>query len=78
MQKILELIESGKADGAKLVCGGSRHGDKGFFVEPTVFADVKDPMRIAQEEVSSTDDRANDIVRTSIIIRYRFSGQLCN
>lgn len=51
MEKILGLIEVGKKDGAKLLCGGKRHGDKGFFVEPTIFADVKDPMRIAQEEV---------------------------
>lgn len=34
-----------------MLCGGERVGDKGYFVQPTVFADVKDPMRIAQEEV---------------------------
>ena len=49
--KIFELIESGKTEGAKLQCGGSRHGNKGFFVESTVFSDVQDHMRIAQEEV---------------------------
>ena len=49
--KILGLIESGKKEGAKLECGGKRTGDKGFFVEPTVFTDVKDNMRIAQEEI---------------------------
>ncbi|XP_062516345.1 aldehyde dehydrogenase, mitochondrial-like [Corticium candelabrum] len=49
--KILGLIESGKQEGAKLECGGNRHGDKGFFVEPTVFSAVKDNMRIAQEEI---------------------------
>jgi acyl-CoA reductase-like NAD-dependent aldehyde dehydrogenase len=51
LNKILELIDSGKKEGAKLECGGKRHGDKGFFVEPTVFSDVKDNMRIAQEEI---------------------------
>jgi len=51
MTKILELIESGKKDGAVLCCGGKRHGEKGFFVEPTVFKDVKDDMRIAKEEI---------------------------
>ena len=51
MDKILELIESGKSQGAKLMCGGKRIGDKGYFIEPTVFADVKCNMRIAQEEV---------------------------
>jgi len=50
-KKILELIESGKKEGAKLMCGGQRAGDKGYFVQPTVFADVKDNMRIAREEI---------------------------
>lgn len=31
--------------------GGSRVGDKGFYIEPTVFTDVKDDMKIAQEEI---------------------------
>ena len=51
MDKILELIESGKSQGAKLLCGGKRIGDKGYFIEPTVFADVSGSMRIAKEEV---------------------------
>jgi len=50
-KKILELIESGKKEGAKLMCGGGRQGEKGFFIQPTVFADVKDSMRIAREEI---------------------------
>jgi acyl-CoA reductase-like NAD-dependent aldehyde dehydrogenase len=49
--KILELIESGKKEGARLLTGGARLGDKGFFVQPTVFADVTDKMRIAREEI---------------------------
>jgi acyl-CoA reductase-like NAD-dependent aldehyde dehydrogenase len=49
--KILELIESGKKDGAKLMCGGGPASDKGYFIQPTVFADVKDTMRIAKEEI---------------------------
>ena len=49
--KILDLIESGKKEGAKLECGGARHGQKGYFIQPTVFSDVKDDMRIAKEEV---------------------------
>ncbi|XP_054711886.1 aldehyde dehydrogenase, mitochondrial-like [Uloborus diversus] len=51
MNKILDLIESGKSEGAKMLCGGGRHGDQGYFVSPTVFADVKDDMRIANEEI---------------------------
>ena len=49
--KVMGYIDSGKREGAKLVCGGSRVGDKGYFIEPTVFADVKDEMTIAQEEI---------------------------
>jgi len=47
----LELIESGKKEGAKLLCGGGKQGDKGYFIQPTVFSDVKDNMRIAREEI---------------------------
>ena len=57
--KIMELIESGKKQGAKLLAGGNRIGDgKSNFVEPTVFGDVQDSMRIAQEEVR----KANEII----------------
>jgi aldehyde dehydrogenase (NAD+) len=49
--KVLSYIDSGKKEGAKLVTGGDRVGNKGYFVEPTVFADVKDDMKIAQEEI---------------------------
>ena len=49
--KIMDLIESGKREGAKLEYGGKRVGDTGFFIEPTVFSDVKDDMRIAKEEI---------------------------
>lgn len=48
----MELIDSGKKEGAKLLTGGGRYGDKGYFVQPTVFTDVQDNMRIAKEEVS--------------------------
>jgi aldehyde dehydrogenase (NAD+) len=51
MDKILDLIDSGKRAGAKLLVGGEREGDKGFYVQPTVFADVQDNHRIAREEV---------------------------
>lgn len=51
LAKILDLIESGNKEGANLLYGGTRHGDKGFFVQPTVFSDVQDDMRIAKEEI---------------------------
>jgi aldehyde dehydrogenase (NAD+) len=49
--KILGYIQSGQDQGAKLMCGGKRVGDKGYFIEPTVFSEVQDNMKIAQEEI---------------------------
>jgi len=49
--KIQDLIKSGVEEGAKLMCGGNTYGDKGYFIQPTVFADVEDHMRIAKEEI---------------------------
>ncbi len=49
--RIMGYIEAGKREGAKLLTGGKRHGDKGYFVEPTVFSDVRDEMKIAREEI---------------------------
>jgi len=49
--KVMSYIDSGKTEGARLLTGGSRVGDKGYFIKPTVFADVKDDMLIAREEI---------------------------
>ncbi len=49
--KVMGYIESGKREGAHMVCGGERVGDRGYFVQPTVFADVQDDMAIAREEI---------------------------
>lgn len=54
MKRVLGYVESGRKEGAKLLCGGGRpDGDlkKGYFVQPTVFADVRDEMKIAREEI---------------------------
>src|SRR5580704_149396 len=49
--KVMGYIDAGKKDKAKLMTGGNRVGEKGYFIEPTVFADVQDNMKIAQEEI---------------------------
>jgi aldehyde dehydrogenase (NAD+) len=49
--RILGYIDAGKKEGAKLLTGGKKHGDQGYFIEPTVFDDVKDEMKIAKEEI---------------------------
>lgn len=55
MEEVLNYIKIGKEEGARLVCGGNRiikNGlEKGYFVEPTVFADVNPNMRIVSEEI---------------------------
>uniref|UniRef100_V9KLJ0 aldehyde dehydrogenase (NAD(+)) n=1 Tax=Callorhinchus milii TaxID=7868 RepID=V9KLJ0_CALMI len=49
--KILGYISVGKREGAKLLCGGGAAADRGYFIQPTVFGDVKDDMIIAREEI---------------------------
>jgi len=44
-------INEGKNGGAKLHLGGERHGDKGFFIKPTIFTDCNLDMKITQEEI---------------------------
>ena len=50
MRKIKEYIDKGKSEG-KLVAGGNVHAENGYFVEPTVIADVDPDATIAQEEI---------------------------
>jgi len=54
MQTVLSYVEAGKKEGAKLIAGGNRvsvDGGKGFFLEPTIFGEVTNDMKIAQEEI---------------------------
>ena len=50
-RKIMDYIERGKSGGANCVTGGSRVGEKGYFVQPTVFDNVTDDMDIARDEI---------------------------
>ena len=81
-QRVLGYIETGKAEGARLVCGGGvpAHLPKGYYVEPTLFADVNPRATIAQEEIfgpvlvvcSFEDD--DDAVRIANDSIYGLSG----
>jgi len=51
MKRVLDYIEIGKQEGARLATGGSRIGSTGYFISPTVFANVEHRMRISQEEI---------------------------
>lgn len=50
-ERVMSYIDSGKGEGAELLTGGKRACDPGYFIEPTVFANVKDDMKIAREEI---------------------------
>ena len=69
---VLELVADAVQRGARLVCGGSRHGNRGFFVAPTVLADVPDEARIMREEpfgpvaiINGYDELDDAIVRAN-------------
>jgi aldehyde dehydrogenase (NAD+) len=49
--RVMGYIDAGKKEGAKMLCGGNRVGQKGYFIEPTVFTGVSDEMKIAKEEI---------------------------
>ena len=49
--RVMGYIESGRSEGATLAYGGERVGNRGYFIRPTVFADVQDDMKIAREEI---------------------------
>ena len=51
VDRVMNYIEAGMREGAQLMCGGNRVNDRGYFVEPTVFAEVRDDMTIAREEI---------------------------
>jgi aldehyde dehydrogenase (NAD+) len=62
--RIMGYIESGKEEGATCYMGGKRWGDEGYFIEPTVFTDVKEDMTIVREEIFGpvvTVSKFNDI-----------------
>jgi phenylacetaldehyde dehydrogenase len=51
LQRVTSYLDSGKKEGAKAVVGGSRHGDRGYFVEPTVLVNTNEKMKVVQEEI---------------------------
>ena len=84
LARVLEYVEIGRREGARLVCGGKRPARlrQGYYLEPTLFADVRNDMRIAQEEIFGPvlavipyedDDEAVRIANDSI---YGLSGAI--
>lgn len=75
LEKILNYIRIGKEEGATLVAGGERVGSKGYFIKPTIFADVTEDMTIVKDEIFgpivtvskfSTVDEAVELANNSI------------
>jgi betaine-aldehyde dehydrogenase len=83
-ERVLGLIEQGKAEGARVTTGGGRPADQdhGWFVEPTVFGDVDNKMTIAQEEIFGPVlsvipfDDTDDAVRIANDSPYGLSGSV--
>jgi len=51
LQRVTGFLDSGKSDGATALTGGSRRGDRGYFVEPTVLTNTRPDMRVVREEI---------------------------
>ncbi|MEV4096524.1 aldehyde dehydrogenase family protein [Streptosporangium saharense] len=51
LRRVTGFLESGRQEGARTVTGGERHGDQGYFVQPTVITDVRPEMRLVREEI---------------------------
>jgi phenylacetaldehyde dehydrogenase len=50
-ERVMQYIESGRSEGASIVAGGDTPSHPGYYVKPTVIADVKRSMRVVQEEI---------------------------
>src|SRR5699024_2714140 len=83
-ERVMGYIEKGKAEGARLTTGGGRPEgmDRGFYVAPTVFADVTNDMTIAREEIFGPVlvvipfDDEDDAVRLANDSDYGLSGSV--
>jgi len=51
LSRVCNYLESGFSEGAQAVVGGTRHGDKGYFVDPTVLVNTNEKMKVVQEEI---------------------------
>jgi aldehyde dehydrogenase (NAD+) len=86
LERVMSYVELGKKEGARLLAGGKARPDKGggFFIEPTVFVDVDNKMRIAQEEIFGPVlvvipfENDDDAVRIANESNYGLSGMVAS
>jgi aldehyde dehydrogenase (NAD+) len=82
-QRIMSYIESGKEEGAKVHIGGERHGEEGYFIQPTIFTHTNPNMRIVKEEIFGPVGVVikfhdlEDIVRQANDTIYGLAGTFC-
>lgn len=71
LDRVCGFLDAGKTEGARAATGGARHGDKGYFVQPTVLVDTRPTMKVVQEEIfgpvvaAMPFDDAEDIARVA-------------
>jgi phenylacetaldehyde dehydrogenase len=71
LERVCGYLESGRSEGAHAAAGGERHGNKGYFVKPTVLVNTKPNMKVVQEEIfgpvvtAMPFDDINDVVAQS-------------
>ena len=84
-EKVKNYINTGSKEGAKLVCGGNEYPEnvsKGYFIKPTIFANVKNTMTIAKEEIFGPVlviigyDNEDDAVKIANDSDYGLSGYI--
>ena len=81
LNRVCGFLESGRSEGAKAVVGGERHGDKGYFVKPTVLVDTNENMKVVREEIFGPVVSAipftdyDDVVRQANNTRVRIGGR---
>ena len=83
-KRVTGYLEAGRQQGAKIVTGGSRVGDQGYFVQPTVLADTKPEMSVVREEIFGPvvcaipfdDDDLDRIARTANDTSYGLAASI--
>jgi len=68
LHRVCGYLEAGVSEGAKTVVGGKRHGQQGYFVEPTVLVDTNEKMKIVQEEIFGPVVAALPFERTDEVV----------
>jgi phenylacetaldehyde dehydrogenase len=83
-QRVTGFLDSGRQEGAEFVTGGKRHGNEGYFIQPTVLAKTKPSMKVVREEIfgpvvcaqSYTDDDLEALARQGNATEYGLAASI--